>query len=260
MNVESGPLGTTISKGSLAIEAHEVVKNYGPVQALKRLSLMVKEGSIFTLLGPNGAGKTTFVKSLLGLVSIQSGNIKIYNKSHLDSQARLQLGYLPEKFTFYSYYSILDTLDFFADLNSVPQDRHRANIDRVINLAGLTGMEERKLSTLSKGQLQRVGIASILVGEKSLLLLDEPFSGLDPLGVKDFKDLLERLKKEEHKTLFINSHNLAEMERIADQFAIIHKGECLAQMEMSHLPQGMNLEDYFTQVVRGQSSPTHAHL
>ncbi len=234
-----------------AIEARGVNKFYGVTQALAGLDLRVKGNTIFTLLGPNGAGKTTFLKTILGLVKLQKGEISIFGKSTHEIESRGQVGYLPERFYFYPYYTVRDSVAFFMALNGVSKKDHAERVDQTLQIVGMQELAKRRLSTLSKGQLQRVGVASLLVGEKKLLLLDEPFSGLDPLGIKDFKDLIIKLKTTEGKTIFINSHILSEMERIADDFAIIDKGRCLAQNSIKSLLPGETLEDFFTSIIRG---------
>ncbi|OFZ17337.1 MAG: hypothetical protein A2X86_02465 [Bdellovibrionales bacterium GWA2_49_15] len=236
-----------------AIEAHGVHKFYGTTEALAGLDLQVRANSIFTLLGPNGAGKTTFLKTILGLVRFQRGDIRVFGKLTLELESRAQVGYLPERFYFYPYYTVLDTVTFFMALNGVHKKSSSEMIEKTLELVGMNALSKRRLSTLSKGQLQRVGVAALLVGEKKLLLLDEPFSGLDPLGTKDFKELIHKLKVAEGKTIFINSHGLAEMEKIADDFAIIDKGKCLAQNSMKSLLPGVTLEDFFTTTIRGKN-------
>ena len=247
--------GTTVtaSDAEYAIMAQGVHKFYGVTEALAGLDLKVKGNTIFCLLGPNGAGKTTFLKTILGLVHFQRGSISIFGKSTLELESRAQVGYLPERFYFYPYYTVLDTITFFMALNGVQKKTHKEMAEKTLELMGMNELAKRRLSTLSKGQLQRVGVASLLVGQKKLLLLDEPFSGLDPLGTKDFKDLIHKLKATEGKTIFINSHGLSEMEKIADDFAIIDKGKCLAQNSMKSLLPGVTLEDFFTGLVRGNN-------
>ncbi|MBI2520059.1 MAG: ABC transporter ATP-binding protein [Bdellovibrio sp.] len=243
----------TATDTEYAIVARGVHKFYGTTEALAGLDLQVKGNSIFTLLGPNGAGKTTFLKTILGLVHFQRGDIRIFGKLTSELESRAQVGYLPERFYFYPYYTVLDTIAFFMALNGVQKKNNSEMIEKTLEMVGMSTLSKRRLSTLSKGQLQRVGVASLLVGQKKLLLLDEPFSGLDPLGTKDFKDLILKLKATEGKTIFINSHGLSEMEKIADDFAIIDKGKCLAMNSMKSLLPGVTLEDFFTNIIRGKN-------
>jgi len=235
---------------STILEAHDVCKNYGSVEALKNFNLSVQEGTIFALLGPNGAGKTTFIKSILGLVHIQKGSIQLFGQPHTQREVRRSVGHLPEKFTFYPYYSVRGTLEFFCKLNGLA----KALVPEAVLAAALdTHIEDlldKKLRTLSKGQLQRVGLAAMLVGDKKLLILDEPFSGIDPIGIRDFKKLVVKLRDEKGKTIFLNSHILSEMEQVCDDFAILDKGICLAQGHLTEILGNTSLEEFFYHTVK----------
>lgn len=233
------------------IEATNVSKSYGKYKALENINLNVEKGSVFALLGPNGAGKTTFVKSLLGLVKLKSGDLKLNGKDVKDKTSREGIAYLPEKFSFYSYYTVRNCVSFFGQMNGLEGKELQERIDRAIEIVGIEEIADKKLNTISKGQLQRTGFATLLVGKNSLLILDEPFSGLDPLGIIEIKKLMHRLASDEGMTIFINSHILSEMEKICDSFAILNKGKLAAIGKKDELLQGTSLEDYFEKTIVG---------
>ena len=235
---------------SYAIEASSVVKDYGSVRALEGVSLKLEEGKSLALLGPNGAGKTTFIKSLLGLVQVSSGELSIFGHKTPTTDSRKELAYLPEKFAFYPYYSVEGVVEFFADLYGTSRSRVGVALERV----GMGQLSKRKIKTLSKGQTQRVGVAILLVSDARLFLLDEPFSGLDPIGIKELKDIFIDLRSQ-GKTLFFNSHILSEMERVTEEVAILNQGQLLVHGEMKSLLAGKSLEDYFYELVGKQGTP-----
>ncbi len=229
---------------SFAIEARGLVKDYGEVRALDGVNLLLEEGQSMALLGPNGAGKTTFIKSLLGLIRTTEGELRIFGKNAPSEESRRELAYLPEKFSFYPYYTVEGVVNFFAELYG----SSRAEVGPALERVGMSSLAKRKMKTLSKGQMQRVGVANMLVSRARLLLLDEPFSGLDPIGIKELKDLFVELHAE-GKTLFFNSHILSEMERVTQHIAIVNHGKLLVQGEIKSLLAGRNLEDYFYDLV-----------
>ncbi|MFT6070647.1 MAG: ABC-2 type transport system ATP-binding protein [Bacteriovoracaceae bacterium] len=233
------------------IKAENVSKNYGDLTALKGLSLEVNEGSAFALLGPNGAGKTTFVRSLLGLTRC-SGNIQLQGLDVFNKNARLGLAYLPEKFNFFSYYTVESVLAFYGKMQGLDGSQLEESIAKALDSLNITELRKKKMDKLSKGQVQRTGLANLLMGENKILILDEPFSGLDPIGIKDLKVLINNLKAE-GKTIFINSHILSEMEQICDQVAILNKGNCLVQGSLSEVKGSKSLEDAFYDLVKGDA-------
>jgi ABC-2 type transport system ATP-binding protein len=230
------------------IEAENISKTYGKIKALKNFSLDVEKGSCFALVGPNGAGKTTFVKSLLNLVNVKKGKLKINGINTNDEKSRQGVYFLPEKFTFFSYYTVSATLEFYGKMTGLSNDSINSQIPYALKKLSIEDLAERKLDTLSKGQLQRVGIANIFMGDYDLFIFDEPFSGLDPIGIKDLKEIIRELKANK-KSIFINSHILSEMEKICDRFGIINKGILVDSGELKDKLAGKTLEDYFYQKV-----------
>jgi ABC-type multidrug transport system ATPase subunit len=156
---------------------------------------------------------------------------------------------LPENFSFFPFYSVYGALEFIAKMKSIPESSLETEIDRALLELNIHDLKDRKIKTLSKGQVQRIGLASLLLGDNKLLVLDEPFSGLDPIGIKDLKEILKK-EKEKGKTIFINSHILSEMEKICDEIAIIHKGELLVQKDIkSIIEKNDGLENFFASIV-----------
>ena len=231
------------------IDAQNVSKTYGSTLALNNLSLTVAQGSVYALLGPNGSGKTTFVKSILSLVKPDSGDIKINGINSKDVLCHEKISYLPEKFNFYPYYTVRSVLQFYGTMKGLRGQELSDKIDLSLKLLQISDLGKKKIKQCSKGQVQRTGIAAMLMGDSDLLILDEPFSGLDPIAIKELKDLLLSLKNE-GKTLFINSHILSEMEKLCDHAAILNKGEVVAQGELSSMLGTKSLEDFFYEKVK----------
>jgi len=226
------------------IDAENVSKSYGRDQVLNQLNVKVEKGSAFALIGPNGAGKTTFVRLLLGLSPMNEGTILLQGKDVSDETSRLGVGYLPEKFQFFNYYTVEGAALFYGKMHGLSGTDLKDRVNQALQDVGISELAKRRLDTLSKGQTQRLGIANLLVGNNQLLILDEPFSGLDPIGIKELKVLLNTLQ-DSGKTLFINSHILSEIEVICDSMAVLNKGICLAQGKITELIEGKSLEDYF---------------
>ena len=231
------------------IQAENVSKNYGSLTALKGLSLSVDEGSAFALLGPNGAGKTTFVRALLGLTKC-SGEMTLQGLNVGDKKARVGLAYLPEKFSFFPYYTVEGVLSFYGKMQGLDGSQLNEAIDKALAALNITELRKKRMDNLSKGQVQRTGLANLLMGDNRILILDEPFSGLDPIGIKELKDLINKLKNE-GRTIFINSHILSEMEQICDHVAILDKGDCLIQGTLEEVKGSKSLEDAFYDLVKG---------
>ncbi|HLE10632.1 MAG: hypothetical protein A2504_12835 [Bdellovibrionales bacterium RIFOXYD12_FULL_39_22] len=232
-----------------AIEATGIFKNYGRTKAILGLSLSVKKGSCFGLIGPNGAGKTTFLKGLLDLVPVDAGQFKIFSIDKADPISRRKVAFLSEKFSFYPYYTVYNTLKFYCNFRQMPETDYSKAIEAAMAKLDITALKDRKLNQLSKGQLQRVGIASLFIGEIDLFLIDEPFYGLDPIGIKDLKILLASLTAA-GKTIFINSHILSEIEQMCDEVGIINNGVLLEQISISDVKSRGGLEDYFYNLIK----------
>jgi len=195
-----------------------------PKRALLPLHLTVEDGEIFGFLGPNGAGKTTTLKMLMGLVFPTSGTARILGREWTDPEVKAQIGFLPEQPYFYDYLTAHELLNYYGQLSGVAARERKPRIDEVLARVGLTDVKGLQLRKFSKGMLQRVGIAQAILHNPKLVFLDEPMSGLDPLGRREVRDLMEQLKQE-GKTVFFSTHILSDAEALCDRVAIIHKGE-----------------------------------
>ena len=194
------------------------------VDAVRGISLEVAKGDIFGFLGPNGAGKTTTIKMCMDLIRPSAGTISLFGASPGSLAARQRIGFLPEQPYFYDYLKPAELLDFFARLYGVPRAVRRKRIDELLELVGLGLTKDRTLRRFSKGMVQRVGLAQALIGDPDLIVLDEPLSGLDPIGRKELKDIILGLKRQ-GKTVFFSSHILSDIELLCDRIAIIDKGK-----------------------------------
>jgi ABC-2 type transport system ATP-binding protein len=214
-----------------AIETINLEKTYAvgfwrkkPRVALRPLNLTVEEGEVFGFLGPNGAGKTTTLKLLMGLVFPTGGSARILGKDIDDSAIKAQIGFLPEQPYFYDYLTAKELLEYYAQLSGVGAKERSARAEKMLARVGLADAARVQLRKFSKGMLQRVGLAQAMVHEPRLLFLDEPMSGLDPMGRREVRDLIEELKQQ-GKTVFFSTHILSDAEALCDRVGIIHQGE-----------------------------------
>lgn len=192
--------------------------------AVDSLSIDVSPGTIFGFLGPNGAGKTTTIKSALDFIRPTSGSAEIFGIRSTEPMARSNVGYLPEQPYFHRFLKPMELLMAHASLAGVPRNEVRSHSTRALEQAGVAEYATTPISKLSKGLTQRVGIAQSLVSNPRLLILDEPASGLDPVGRRHIRDLLQELRNE-GKTVFLSSHILSEVESLCDTVAILKKGQ-----------------------------------
>jgi ABC-2 type transport system ATP-binding protein len=194
-----------------------------PKRALEPLHLTVEEGEIFGFLGPNGAGKTTTLKLLMGLVFPTAGSARILGREWTDPEVKAQIGFLPEQPYFYDYLTAHELLDYYGQLSGVSAADRKRRIPEVLARVGLSDIKGVQLRKFSKGMLQRAGIAQAILHNPKLVFFDEPMSGLDPIGRREVRDLMEQLKQE-GKTVFFSTHILSDAESLCDRVAIIHRG------------------------------------
>lgn len=208
------------------LEIKNVSKKISKRQILKDISLEVKEGEIFGFVGPNGAGKTTLIKVMLGLYKMDSGNVKIagYDIKKDFEKAMEEIGAIIENPEMYGYLSGKDNLAIYARMEEGVSDSFQRELIRMVKLGGRIN---NKVKTYSLGMRQRLGIAQALLSNPKLLILDEPTNGLDPLGIKELRDMLKKISKEKNMAVFISSHILSEIELMCDRIAIIDNGEII---------------------------------
>ena len=207
------------------------------VRAIDGVSLRVPRGTIFGLLGPNGAGKTTFVKTLLSAVRQTNGSALIFGRNASDPAARRPIGYLPENHRFPTYFTGAGMLDFYASLSGVDAARRKKLIPEHLDMVGLSKWGSMRIGKYSKGMLQRLGLAQALIHSPTMLILDEPTDGVDPVGRREIREILGRFESQ-GVTIFVNSHLLAEVETLCREIAILHKGKVALSGKMQDLTAG----------------------
>lgn len=204
------------------------------VDAVTDASFEVHRGEIFGLVGHNGAGKTTTMKILMGLIAPDAGSGEILGTPVSSPVARNKVGFLPETPHFYDYLRPAELLDFFAELYGLDRVTKKKRIPELIELVGLRGAEEKQLRKFSKGMLQRLGLAQALLPDSEIVMLDEPQSGLDPLGRKDVREIMMS-QRDQGKTVIFSSHVLPDVEQICDRIAIMTRGKVVKQGRIEEL-------------------------
>ena len=214
-----------------AIEILDLEKSYlvgfwrkRPKQALRPLRLTIEEGEVFGFLGPNGAGKTTTLKLLMGLVSPTAGTARILGMDIDDPCMKAQIGFLPEQPYFYDYLTAQELLNYYAQLSGVPAKDRSRRVSAMLERVGLADSGRLQLRKYSKGMLQRVGLAQAILHDPKVVFLDEPMSGLDPMGRREVREMIQQMRNE-GKTVFFSTHILSDAEALCDRVAIIHQGE-----------------------------------
>jgi ABC-2 type transport system ATP-binding protein len=217
----------------MSIEVTNISKSYGTQKALDSVSFSVKKGEIVGFLGPNGAGKSTLMKILTTYISADEGTAKVneFDVTTNELDVQKSVGYLPEHNPLYLDLYVREYLAFNADVYKVNKSR----IDEVINLTGLTPESHKKIGELSKGYRQRVGLATALLHNPDVLILDEPTTGLDPNQLVEIRDLIKNIGKD--KTVFLSTHIMQEVEAICDRVIIINKGKIVADNQIENLVQ-----------------------
>jgi ABC-2 type transport system ATP-binding protein len=214
-----------------AIEILDLEKTYHvgfwrkrPKLALRPLRLTIEQGEVFGFLGPNGAGKTTTLKLLMGLVSPTAGTARILDMDFDDPQVKAQIGFLPEQPYFYDYLTGQELLTYYAELSGVPAKERARRVTEMLARFGLADSARVQLRKYSKGMLQRVGLAQAILHDPKVVFMDEPMSGLDPMGRREVREMIQQMRSE-GKTVFFSTHILSDAEALCDRVAIIYQGE-----------------------------------
>ena len=233
-------------KSENAVGIDGVSRAFGDVKAVDGLSLSLAPGEIVGFLGTNGAGKTTTIKMITGLLRPDAGEVSVFGGDPSDPAVRARIGYMPEVATYYPYLNARELLAFYGGICGLDAKAVRDRTDSLLESVGLADAAKRPLRTYSKGMLQRAGIAQALLNDPDLLVLDEPFTGLDPLARIHFRELLRSLR-EKGKAVFFSSHELGETELLCDRVAIMKKGRCVYQGPVKDLAGdgASNLERLF---------------
>ncbi|MFM8273546.1 MAG: ATP-binding cassette domain-containing protein [Gemmata sp.] len=237
------------------IETKDLRKTYGRIEALKGVSLRVEKGQIYGLLGQNGAGKTTLIKVLLGIVQLSQGEAELLGMPAGDVNARRKVGYLPEDHAFPGYHTAYSLMDFYGSLYGVPAAERKRRIPETLEQVGIAGRMHYKIKTYSKGMKQRLGIAQALMHNPDLIILDEPTDGVDPMGRREIRDLMNELKEQGH-TIFLNSHLLGEVELICDRVAILQQGKLVREGTIAELTKTKGT--FVLGLLTGQTFPVEA--
>lgn len=227
------------------IEITGLSKRFKEVAAVNNLFLNVYKGDVFGFLGPNGAGKSTTIRMLLSLISPDKGRIKIFGKSLKENRIKIlrNIGAIVESPDFYGYLSAYRNLEIIGKISGKEISRKR--IMEVLELVGLHKRYKSKVKTYSHGMKQRLGIAQALLHDPELIILDEPTTGLDPQGMKEIRDLIIHLSKQEKKTILLSSHILYEVELVANRMIIINKGSTMIEGEVKNLLNSVDLKVTF---------------
>jgi ABC-2 type transport system ATP-binding protein len=224
----------------IVLRVHELQKTFDPglfearVHVLKGLSFEVQRGEVYGFLGPNGAGKTTAIKAITGLIFPDEGEITVCGRPHTDREAKRRIGFMPENPYFYNHLTGREFLGFHSELLILEPSRIEGRINEVLQLVSMAQHADRPMRTFSKGMLQRMALAQALLGEPEMLILDEPMSGLDPVGRRDVRDII-LAQRDQGTTVFFSSHILPDVETICDRVAIVIDGTVQATGEVREL-------------------------
>lgn len=221
------------------------------VVALNNVTMEIEEGEIFGILGPNGSGKTTCLKLLLGIIFPTEGEINIMGENQYSVTVKKNIGFLPENPYYYDYLTGPELLSFYGKLFDIPVSIISSRTEELLHLVGLYEARNLALRHYSKGMLERIGLAVSLINDPKILILDEPTTGLDPIGCKETRDLLIKLNQA-GKTILLSSHFLSEVERVCTRIAIFHRGYLLSSGTLDGLMkeyQAENLEDLFVKTI-----------
>ncbi|WP_417183004.1 ABC transporter ATP-binding protein [Blautia sp.] len=234
------------------IEVNNLVKRYGDHTAVDHLSFKIEKGKIYGFLGPNGAGKSTTMNMITGYIASTEGTVTIDGHDILDEpeQAKKCIGYLPEMPPLYFDMTVLEYMNFVADLKKIPKDKKKSMVAEVMEMVKITDMKNRLIKNLSKGYRQRVGLAQAILGYPEVIILDEPTVGLDPKQIIEIRDLIKRLK--EKHTVILSSHILSEVSAVCDYVLIISHGKLVASDTPENLGKLAEGSNTLNLIVKGE--------
>lgn len=237
------------------IEVKGLQKFFGTFEAVKDVNFTVHKGDVFGFLGPNGAGKSTTMRCMLSLIKPNAGQIRLFGKDLQTERDVIlaRVGSIVEKPDFYKYLSAQKNLEIFARISGASVDKQA--ILSTLDFVGLSGREKDKVGGFSHGMRQRLGIAQTLLHQPDLIVLDEPTTGLDPQGIIEVRDLILRLKNEQQKTVILSSHQLAEIELVANRMVIINRGQTVIEGTVADL---MNAQQTLLNIEFAQESSAAA--
>ncbi|HOM97548.1 MAG: ABC transporter ATP-binding protein [Acetomicrobium sp.] len=216
---------------ALVVEVQDLVKDYNGFKAVDGVTFHVAQGEIFGLLGPNGAGKTTTILMLLGMTEPTAGVVRVcgYDPNKEPLEVKRITGYLPENVGFYEDLTAKENLLYLTKLNGIPEDVAIKKIDEVLTTVGLLEVKDKLVGTYSKGMRQRLGLASVLIKEPKLVILDEPTTGIDPEGTEQVLDLIRKMSREMGVSILLSSHLLYQVQQVCDRVGIMFRGKMVAQ-------------------------------
>jgi ABC-2 type transport system ATP-binding protein len=248
----ANPLNLIENRNEMII-LDSVTKKFGTFTAVDRVSYSIQKGESFALLGPNGAGKTTIVRMLLNFITPSSGNITINGQPVSNPESRRHIGYVAEQHMIPPYLSGLDYLSRHASLIGLSGPDAKGQIENVLKMVSMKGQEREKSTAYSKGMKQRIGIGAALLGHPELLILDEPISGLDPIGIRDVRKIIETLR-DQGVCVILNSHMLSEVEKTCETAAILYRGKILIKDTITAIVKNHEtLEDVFFRFIEKEN-------
>lgn len=236
-----------------AIEIYDLCKNINGQEILKNVTMKIEKGKIYGFLGANGAGKTTLIKVIFHLIKADSGTIKILGEETLDTNNSTfkNIGSIIEMPVFYENLNAIENLEMHCNYMGVGS---KSDIQYVLQTVELENASDKKVENFSLGMKQRLAIARAILTKPQILILDEPLNGLDPKGIADIRELLVKINKQNHTTIFLSSHILSEMEKIADTIGIINNGKMLEEISIKEIQsKNINLEDYYLNLLKGEN-------
>ena len=219
------------------IELVQLTKRYGHFTAVDRLDLKIHKGEIFGLLGPNGAGKSTTILMMLGLTDPTSGTVHVCgtNSTTYPVEVRKKVGYLPEDVGFYDDMTGIENLVYTAQLNGIAKEEAVQKAVQLLDRVGLSNDGKKKAGKYSRGMRQRLGLADVLIKEPEVIILDEPTSGIDPSGVREFMDLIRQLSHKDGQTVLFSSHHLDQVQQVCNRVGLFSSGKLLADIRLAEL-------------------------